>query len=149
MQVTRRHTISTAHRLFEYNGRCERLHGHNYRIDISLTADSTNHLGMVIDFGDVKRVLCTALDAEWDHRTLLYDKDPLCLQLMELTGDGCVCPVPFNPTAENMAAYLATVLFPAELAKAGLDSVRISGVTVFETDGNSATWSPDHDGPAA
>ncbi len=149
MHVTRRHTISAAHRLFEYNGRCERLHGHNYRIEITVGADSLNRLGMVIDFGDVKKVLCGALDAAWDHRTLLYDRDPLCRQLMEITGDGSVCPVPFNPTAENMAAWLGTELFPAELARAGFSNARVCAVTVCETDGNSATWSLSHDGPEA
>lgn len=143
MQVTRRHRISAAHRLYEYNGRCERLHGHNYKIEISVTASTLNHLGMILDFGQVKGVLGEALDTAWDHRTLLYDKDPLCAQLEELTKDGTVCPVPFNPTAENMACHLGTVLFPEALKKAGIGGVTVSSVTVYETDNNSATWSRD------
>ncbi len=147
MYVTRRHSISAAHRLFEYNGRCERLHGHNYRVDITVAANALNSQGMVLDFGDVKKILCSVLDEAWDHRTLLYDKDPLCRQLMELTDDGAVCPVPFNPTAENMAVWLGTRLLPEALHRAGLKDVCVTMVTVFETDNNSATWSR-HEQPA-
>ena len=50
MEITREHVISAAHRLYEYGGRCERLHGHNYRILVTLTADRMNELGMVVDF---------------------------------------------------------------------------------------------------
>lgn len=57
MEITREHVISAAHRLYEYGGRCERLHGHNYRILVTLTADRMNELGMVVDFVEVKRVL--------------------------------------------------------------------------------------------
>ncbi|MDO5537254.1 MAG: 6-carboxytetrahydropterin synthase [Desulfovibrionaceae bacterium] len=143
MHVTRRHTISAAHRLYEYNGQCERLHGHNYKIEITVSAENLNRLGMVLDFGLVKKILCGALDAAWDHRTLLYDRDPLCAEMQALLHDGAICPVPFNPTAENMATHLATVLFPAELARAGLTNVLVTAVTVYETDNNSATWSLD------
>ena len=90
MEITREHVISAAHRLYEYGGRCERLHGHNYRILVTLTADRMNELGMVVDFVEVKRVLFGALEEAWDHRTLLFRDDPLSGQLT----DPCVwCPL--------------------------------------------------------
>ncbi len=142
MLITRRHCIASAHRLYQYGGRCERLHGHNYRIELSLSAEELDEEGMVADFGEVKRLLCGELDEAWDHRTLLYDQDPLCAQLRDVLPDGSLCPVPFNPTAENMAAHLGRVLFPKALERAGLAGrVRVAQVTVYETDNNSATWS--------
>ena len=106
MYITRQHTISAAHRLFEYGGRCERLHGHNYKICLTLAAGSLNELGMVLDFGDVKKLLFSALDEAWDHKTLLFSKDPLLLALEPILQDGSLCSVPFNPTAENIARWI-------------------------------------------
>ncbi|MDO4839463.1 MAG: 6-carboxytetrahydropterin synthase [Desulfovibrionaceae bacterium] len=143
IHITCRHSIAIAHRIFEYDGSCERLHGHNYRIEIGISAGALDSLGMIADFRVVKKTLYQALDEAWDHRTLLQDKDPLCASLQKILTDGSVCPVPFNPTAENMAAYLATSLFPDALEKAGMGTLKVCFVTVFETDKNSATWTSD------
>ncbi len=143
IHITCRHSIAIAHRIFEYDGSCERLHGHNYRIEIGISAGALDSLGMIADFRVVKKTLYQALDEAWDHRTLLQDKDPLCASLQKILTDGSVCPVPFNPTAENMAAYLATRLFPDALEKADMGTLKVCFVTVFETDKNSATWTSD------
>lgn len=72
---------------------CARLHGHNYKIVIELSSDVLDDVGFIVDFGEM-RVVKEFLDSAWDHRHL---------------ND---CP-PFssgvNPTAENMAEYLAKV----------------------------------------
>lgn len=143
IEITRESTIAMAHRLFQYDGQCERLHGHNYRILVTVTSDGLNDLGMVADFADIKRVLFGGLDAEWDHRTILFENDPLCASLLALLDDGSIRPVPFNPTAENMAAHLGTVLFPAFLEKAGMKGVTVSRVVVYETEKSAATWRRD------
>ncbi|MCR5562090.1 MAG: 6-carboxytetrahydropterin synthase [Desulfovibrio sp.] len=144
ISVTREHVIAAAHRLYDYNGRCERLHGHNYRIALTLDAPGLDALGMVADFSVIKKVLFAALDEEWDHRTLLYVKDPLCARLAAILDDGSIRPVPFNPTAENMAAWLGETFFPAVLRHAGMDAgVRPAAVRVHETDGSCALWSRD------
>ncbi|MBQ1421123.1 MAG: 6-carboxytetrahydropterin synthase [Desulfovibrio sp.] len=143
ISITREHVIAAAHRLFDYCGRCERLHGHNYRIRVTLTASAMNSLGMVVDFADVKKVLFGALDEAWDHRTLLFSEDPLCGHLQSVLDDDSLRPVPFNPTAENMAAHLGTALFPEAMARAGMEGVAVAAVTVYETDTSWATWSAE------
>ena len=143
IEITREHTIAAAHRLYEYGGRCERLHGHNYRIRVTLISERLNELGMVADFVDVKRILFGALDEAWDHRTLLFAEDPLCAHLSAVLDDDSLRAVPFNPTAENMAAYLAEDLFPRAMAAAGMKDVRVSAVTVFETDHSLARWTTE------
>ena len=149
LTVTRNHSISAAHRLFDYNGTCERLHGHNYMLEITLGSSKLDKQGMVLDFAKIKSLLLSKLDALWDHRTLLYDQDPLCAQLLALLEDGSVCPVPFNPTAENMARYLGEELFPSLLAKAQADQLTdqltVERITVYETENNSATWRRNDD----
>ncbi len=144
MQITRKHIISSAHRLYDYDGRCERLHGHNYRIEATLSTPQLNRLGMIVDFAEIKKILFGALDAVWDHRTLLYTKDPLCAKLAGVLDDDSLCPVPFNPTAENMATYLGEEFFPSVIREAGMpEDLRIDKVVVHETDGSSACWSRD------
>lgn len=146
IHITRKHEISTAHRIYEHSGKCERLHGHNYTILITLSARKLDHLGMILDFGEVKRLLCGAVDEAWDHRTLLYDIDPLVEQLTILREDDSLVAVPFNPTAENMATYLGSVMFPTVLKENGIDeNVVVSSVTVFETEKSYATWERDPD----
>jgi 6-pyruvoyltetrahydropterin/6-carboxytetrahydropterin synthase len=101
------HWINSSHRLVGHAGKCQRIHGHNYKITVAIKADLLNDLGMVIDFGDVKSTIGKWLDDNWDHRLLLWENDPL-LNLIPLTAlepYGAIL-VPFNPTAENMAKYL-------------------------------------------
>ena len=140
LKLTRKHSIAAAHRLFDYTGKCERLHGHNYIIEITLLADNLDSLGMIMDFGTVKSELLNPLDTIWDHRTLLYDKDPLCNDLQEILSDGSVCAVPFNPTAENMAQYLGETFFPEQLRRIECNNITVVRVAVFETENNSAVW---------
>lgn len=143
--VTKRHTFSAAHRLYDYNGKCEHLHGHNYKIEITITNDSLDELGMILDFAAVKDLLLTKLDALWDHKTLLFSKDPLSKELPNLLQDNSVCTVPFNPTAENMAQYLGEIFFPKLLKEAKCQpSLRITAVAVFETENNFASWVCDN-----
>ena len=139
--VTKKHTIAAAHRLYDYNGKCERLHGHNYQILLTLTAPSLNHLGMIIDFDDIKNILIRALDQAWDHKTLLYINDPLCAKLSQILDDDSVVPCPFNPTAENMACYLGQEFLPKIIAEQKLpQGLQVQSVTVYETNDNLATW---------
>jgi 6-pyruvoyltetrahydropterin/6-carboxytetrahydropterin synthase len=118
---SRYHDISCGHRVVG-GGKCENLHGHNYRIHFTCAADEElNNLGMVVDFAVIKTVLCAWLEDQWDHRFLMWDKDPLTV-----TAPG-VLRVPFNPTAENMAQHLLTHTW-------GLgDGVSLIGVVVEET----------------
>ncbi|MBQ7617863.1 MAG: 6-carboxytetrahydropterin synthase [Desulfovibrio sp.] len=143
LSVTSRHYLCAAHRLYDYNGSCERLHGHNYLIELTIRGEKLNAQGMVIDFAIIKKILLSALDENWDHRTLLYDQDPLCSKLGALLDDGSVAPVPFNPTAENIAQYLGQNFFPRLLKEKNFLGLEVVSVTVFETAKNSATWTID------
>ena len=69
------------HRLLNYDGKCKNLHGHNGKAVITLEAPALDELGMVIDFGEVKRVVGRWIDTELDHRMLLHRDDPLVADL--------------------------------------------------------------------
>jgi 6-pyruvoyltetrahydropterin/6-carboxytetrahydropterin synthase len=156
IRVERYHDISCGHRVFGHEGKCQHLHGHNYRIRFvceainedevaaSFVAPKTypqrdgglDALGRVIDFGVIKSRLCAWVEDTWDHRMLLWSRDPLLGQLKEF--DRMVVSVPFNPTAENIARYLVLNVGPELLAGLG---VRLVSVTVEETRKCSATFS--------
>lgn len=92
-------------------------------------------LGRVIDFGVIKRLLCEWLESNWDHRFLIWEKDPAAESLSKI--DPKVVIVPFNPTAENMAAYLVRDIGPLAFAGTG---VVLSQVVIEETRKCSATF---------
>ena len=82
--------FGAAHRLREYKGKCERLHGHNWKLDIYLAADGLDQEGMVMDFVDAKAAVRKVLE-KYDHYNL-NEVPPF---------DG------LNPTSENIARVIA------------------------------------------
>lgn len=135
--VERYHDISMGHRVVGHENKCKHLHGHNYRIHFTCTADTLDSLGRVIDFGIIKQKLCEWLEIHWDHKMMLWEQDPLLDALSQIASDDLVV-VPFNPTAEHMAAYLVEIVAPRQLAGTG---VSVCSVRIEETRKCSATYS--------
>jgi 6-pyruvoyltetrahydropterin/6-carboxytetrahydropterin synthase len=114
-------SFAAAHSLRGYRGECERLHGHNWRVEVCLAAEALDELGMVMDFRDVKSMLGGVL-AELDHR-----------HLNEVPPFDAL-----NPTTENLCRHVADRL------RAGLPPrVAIRRVTCWESDRCSASYSPE------
>jgi len=130
----RYHDISTGHRVVGHENKCQYLHGHNHRVIFECAGD-LDDLGRVIDFGVIKERLCQWLEDRWDHRLLLWEKDPYLAALRATTPESVVS-VPFNPTAENMAEHLLRVIGPRQLEGTG---VRLVRCTVEDTRKCSAT----------
>lgn len=149
--ATRYHDISCGHRVYQHEGKCAHLHGHNYRIHFTVAASDQfvtvgvdqkiNHemgldsVGRVLDFGVIKELLCNWLETNWDHKFLVYNKDPWYMQMYAF--DQTVKPVLFNPTAENMAKYLVEVIGPQQLRDTDVTLIKC---TVEETRKCSATY---------
>lgn len=155
--IERYHDFSAGHRVFGHESKCAHLHGHNYRVTFTcapaprtpprrkffgqqdqqpLTAPGLDDLGRVIDFSVVKERLCIWLEDNWDHKFMLYDRDPAAAALQAIDPEGVVL-VPFNPTAENMASYLVEVIAPQQLADT---DVGLVACKVEETRKCSATY---------
>jgi 6-pyruvoyltetrahydropterin/6-carboxytetrahydropterin synthase len=111
-EVSVREDFSAAHRLRNYPGKCEKLHGHNWVVEAFVRCERLNEIGVSIDFRDIKEALDDIL-AGLDHKDLNdvepFDKD--------------------NPSSENIAKYvyrrLSEVLNTPE--------IRVSKVSVYET----------------
>ena len=127
--ATRYHDFSTGHRVYGHESKCAHLHGHNYRIYLTVEADSLDSVGRVMDFSAIKEHLCYWLEQQWDHKFLIWERDPFAPTLKELDPEGTVI-VQFNPTAENMGQYLIDVVGPKQLEGTG---VRLIKVNIEET----------------
>jgi 6-pyruvoyltetrahydropterin/6-carboxytetrahydropterin synthase len=96
------------HRLHEYVGKCAHLHGHQGTVQVTFGCDRLDPQGMVMDFGLVKGFVRDWVDRNWDHRMMLFDRDPMVQAVLPL--DDKVHPVAYNPTAENLAAHLVEAI---------------------------------------
>nr|WP_314601770.1 6-carboxytetrahydropterin synthase [uncultured Porphyromonas sp.] len=117
--VERYHDISMGHRVVGHESKCRHLHGHNYRIHFVCSASELDPLGRVIDFSEIRDRLCMWLEEHWDHRMMIWSEDPLLPELQRLVP-GDLCVVPFNPTAEQIAIYLVSVVGPEQLKGSGI-----------------------------
>ena len=111
--------FSAAHNLRHYKGKCEALHGHNWKVEAVISAKKTDTNGLAMDFHEIKDILKETLE-ELDHKHLN--------QISYFKKN--------NPTSENIARYLFDRL-DSQLKK-GL--VYLSEVTVWESDNCSATY---------
>lgn len=119
MQVTVRAKFDVAHHLEEYEGKCAELHGHSYRVELTVAGSQLKN-GILIDIVELKKILKSIID-RFDHK-YLNELD----EFKEL-----------NPTAENIAALIAQKA--QEKIPAG---VRVKIVTVFESDDSWVTFIP-------
>jgi len=121
--VTKRIEFCYGHRLLDYDGVCKHPHGHNASVEIDVRTDNLDSRNMVVDFGDIKRIVKGWIDRELDHKMLLRHDDPLVKPLRDL-GEP-VYLLDSNPTVER----IARLIFERATAE-GLPVVR---VTVWET----------------
>jgi 6-pyruvoyltetrahydropterin/6-carboxytetrahydropterin synthase len=120
MKVAKRFHWEGAHRLPWHKGLCRNLHGHSYGLTIQLEG-TPDERGMLVDFQDLKTAIKPLIDA-WDHATLIAQNDEELIRVLGQT-DWKRAILPFDTTAENIAAY--TVRY---LAEHHGDSFRAQGV---------------------
>lgn len=124
--ITVKHHFDAAHRLYGYEGKCSNLHGHRWEAEIEISSEEL-HDGMVIDFNSVKKVIDVL-----DHGTILWDEDPLCNALYDVLT---IFPLPYHPTAENIAYFIYTTL-TCIIHKTQI----VNCVTVWESPNAKATY---------
>ena len=113
------YTFAAGHALRNYQGKCEIVHGHNYKVRVTIAGDQLDSTGLLVDFVDIRAVIKAVVD-RLDHR-FLNDLSPFDQ---------------INPSAENLAKY-----FCDEITPQFSDSrLRIQTVTIWETDLTSATY---------
>lgn len=116
--------FEAAHRVVDYPGKCNRMHGHNWTIDVTVFGTELNELGFLVDFKDLKAAIDELVISKLDH-----------YYLNELDAFKTM-----NPTAENMARYIYQ-----ELAKSDLfhSTVTLKSVRVWESPKSAVLYYED------
>jgi 6-pyruvoyltetrahydropterin/6-carboxytetrahydropterin synthase len=117
--------FAAAHRLVGTGGKCESLHGHNFKVTLEVEGEKLDDQGMIIDFGVLKGAL----------RSVLEDLDHTDLNSRRVFAGG-------SPSSENIARFIFEKV-SGRLAAAG---VRVRSVTVGESETASATYLPGENG---
>ena len=140
VRVTKIFRFEMAHALWGYDGLCKNIHGHSYILKISVSGEPIADPddikeGMVIDFGDLKRVAKKHIVDIFDHCVVLNKKAPVekFIGLEEMFGRNMYTD--FQPTAENLVIYFADIL-KRELPS----SVNLESVILYETANSYAEW---------
>ncbi len=120
-EVTVEAAFAAAHRLRGYQGKCEELHGHNYRVRLVVAGEQLDQIGLLQDFTLLKRVLRGIVD-KLDHK-----------YLNELPPFDTM-----NPSAENLARFIHDET--AKQLAGQMNEASLASVTVWETDTASATY---------
>ncbi|MBV9269173.1 MAG: 6-carboxytetrahydropterin synthase QueD [Acidobacteriaceae bacterium] len=113
------HTFAAGHALRNYRGKCENVHGHNYRVQVAMEGPQLDETGLLFDFAELKRRLRTT--AEYLDHQFINDLKPFD---------------EINPSAENIAKFIY------EQIQRDLKSGNLSYVRVWETDTSYAVYRP-------
>lgn len=138
--VSVRHNFETAHRLphLGRDSKCFNLHGHSWNVEITVVAPELDERGMIVEFGDFKRLVRGWIDARLDHGTMLGAEDPL---LPVLVNEGCkTYTFPEWPTVEEVAREIAEQTQKILWSVLTAPDTKVLRVTVTETAVNSAMW---------
>jgi len=111
-------SFSSAHSLRGYEGKCENLHGHNWKVRVTLKGEKLNNIGILIDFKNVKKILkdiLLVLDHKFLNEITPFDK--------------------INPSAENIAFFIY-----GELKKKLEENIKIDRVEIWESEKAFATY---------
>ena len=122
-EVSVEETFSSGHALRGYKGKCENVHGHNYRVKVTLVGPQLDNIGLLVDFTELKRVL-RGIVGVLDNQ-FLNDLEPFTT---------------VNPSAENLAKYFYDEIQRQLIALPA--GAGISEVTLWETDTASAQYRP-------
>ncbi|SEK83653.1 6-pyruvoyltetrahydropterin/6-carboxytetrahydropterin synthase [Aquimarina amphilecti] len=141
IRITKQFSFETGHALYGYDGKCKNVHGHSYKLSVTVIGSpitDTSHvkLGMVIDFGDLKKIVKEDIEDVFDHATVFNKNTPHVELAEELQKRGHnVILVDYQPTSENM------VIDFAKKIKARLpENILLHSLRLKETETSYAEW---------
>ncbi len=140
IRVTKQFNFEAAHALWNYDGKCKNIHGHTYKLFVTvigkpISDDNSVKTGMVIDFGDLKKIVKTHIVDVFDHAVILNKKAPYknfinVPEMFErfITTD-------YQPTCENMVIHFSDII-----KKYLPENVSLFSVRLYETETSYAEW---------
>ena len=141
IRITKSFTFETGHALYGYDGKCRNVHGHSYKLAVTVIgtpiSDSTNvKYGMVIDFSDLKKIVKDEIVDVFDHATVFNKNTPHVELANELSTRGhSVLLVDYQPTSEMMV-----IDFSRKIRKHLPSSIKLHSLKLSETESSYAEW---------
>jgi 6-pyruvoyltetrahydropterin/6-carboxytetrahydropterin synthase len=141
VRITKEFTFETGHALYGYDGKCRNVHGHSYKLAVTVIGtpiDELGHVkhGMVIDFGDLKKIIKEEIVEPFDHATVFNKNTPHVELAKELSDRGHeVILVDYQPTSEMMI-----IDFADKIKKRLPDNIQLHHLRLRETETSYAEW---------
>ena len=141
IRITKQFSFETGHALYGYDGKCKNVHGHSYKLSVTVIgipiSDRNNvKFGMVIDFSDLKKIVKEDIVDIFDHATVFNGTTPHVELANELKSRGHeVIIVDYQPTSENMV-----IDFSEKIKKRLPDNIRLYSLRLQETETSFAEW---------
>jgi 6-pyruvoyltetrahydropterin/6-carboxytetrahydropterin synthase len=141
IRITKQFSFETGHALYGYDGKCKNVHGHSYKLSVTVIgtpiSDTSNvKFGMVIDFTDLKKIVREEIVDLFDHATVFNQNTPHVELAKELSTRGHhVILVDYQPTSENMVVDFANKI-KSRLPK----DIALHSLKLQETESSFAEW---------
>lgn len=141
IRITKQFTFETGHALYGYDGKCRNVHGHSYKLHVTVIGtpiSDKNHVkyGMVIDFSDLKKIVKKEIVSVFDHATVFNKNTPHVELANELKERGHnVLLVDYQPTSEMMI-----IDFAEKIMKQLPQQIQLHSLKLQETESSYAQW---------
>ena len=141
IRITKQFTFETGHALYGYDGKCRNVHGHSYKLSVTVIGtpiSDTNNVkfGMVIDFGDLKKIVKEEIVSVFDHATVFNKNTPHVELAKELENRGHnVLLVDYQPTSEMMV-----IDFADKIKKRLPENIKLHSLKLRETETSYDEW---------
>lgn len=141
IRITKQFSFETGHALYGYDGKCKNVHGHSYKLSVTVIGtpitDTTNvKYGMVIDFSDLKKIVREEIVDLFDHATVFNKNTPHVELAEELKNRGHhVILVNYQPTSENMV-----IDFAKKIIDRLPNTIHLHSLKLQETESSFAEW---------
>lgn len=141
IRITKQFSFETGHALYGYDGKCKNVHGHSYKLSVTVIGKPIQDIdnvkyGMVIDFGDLKKIVKREIVDVFDHATVFNKNTPHVELAKELEDrDHNVLLVDYQPTSEMMV-----IDFASKIKKYLPDNIQLHSLKLQETDTSFAEW---------
>lgn len=141
IRITKQFSFETGHALYGYDGKCKNVHGHSYKLSVTVIGKpitDTTHVkyGMVIDFSDLKKIVKTEIVDVFDHATVFNKNTPHVELAKELENRGHnILLVDYQPTSEMMV-----IDFSEKIKKHLPKNITLHSLKLQETETSFAEW---------
>ncbi len=141
IRITKEFSFETGHALYGYDGKCRNVHGHSYKLSVTvigkpISSPGEVKLGMVIDFGDLKKIVKEEIVDPFDHATV-FNKNTPHIELareLEIRGHKIIL-ADYQPTSENMV-----IDFAERISSKLPETIKLHSLKLRETQTAYAEW---------